>query len=187
MAKTPPTQTPGTNPEPDGVPVDFIPPAFQGKPGVDLLMDACRTFGIDPDPTLPLYDAARHGNADGRFRELLSWAFYPAQPGEPLPDKVVLVTAGGKKLTWFDDMDYPLDPQTELTLRNEFHAWTIDPKTSEQVPLPLPADLTLPRTAVDGRARKGDHVYQKGYLKEGGAKEAERRDQVRRRTRTAKG
>lgn len=175
MAKAPIPPQPQTTPDPQDQGGFPIPPALAGQPGVDLLMDACEVFGINPDPTLPPYDPKRHGAAKAQFLELVGWKYYPALPGEPLPNRVVLVTAGGQKLTWFDDPDYPLDPATELALRNLFHAWTIDPTTKDQVPLPLPADLTLPRQAVDGRPKAGDHVYQKGYLREGGRAESDRR------------
>src|ERR1051325_5464478 len=46
-----------------------VPAAFVGKPGVELLLEACGLYGIDPDPR-------RKPNHPTDARELASWKYY---------------------------------------------------------------------------------------------------------------
>ena len=103
-------------------------------PRAALLAEACRVFGINPDPEL-------------RPLELAAHKFYgSAELLEPM--SVSLVTAGGLKIR------YPIDAATEYRLRyNVFKAHkTVRNGWSEQhVELPLPADLRLPRVHLTGQ------------------------------------
>jgi hypothetical protein len=118
---------------------------------IDLLFDACEKFNVNP-------------SAQIRPRELASWRYYPAQALEDVPAAVVLVTAGGTKLKYFE-ADALKDPDTEERLRAIFRAWSIDPKTKERVPAPLPPDQTLPAEAVIGQVVAQAHRHQGGYLR----------------------
>lgn len=134
---------------------------------VDLLLEACDLFGINPDPeTRPI--------------EMLSWRYYAGDRRTDTPAKVVVVTAGGQKLSIWEDPDVPLEPETEETLRNIFNAWRVDPVTKLKVPAEMPNDLTLPRAAVTGLSDSQAHVYRGGYLRGGGKREAAKRDAERR-------
>lgn len=97
----------------------------------DLLREACRVFGINPDPDLVP-------------RELAAWKPYgSADLFEPL--SIVLVTAGGRKLR------YPIDERTENELRYHcFNAFKVNKTSGVITELPLPANLRLPRAAVTG-------------------------------------
>lgn len=139
-----------------------MPKALSGRGGADTLMDACETYGINPDPAL-------------RPVELAAWKYYQEDAIQGIPGYVQLVTGGGVKLRHYDDPDFPMDRDTEEKLRGIFGAFTIDPATKLPVPVPLPTDLTLPAEAVDGIPRKQDHRFRKGYLREGGKAEAARR------------
>lgn len=132
---------------------------------IQLLQEACEIYGVNPNPEL-------------KPRELLSWRYYPETDREPA--RVVIVTAGGQKLGCYEDPDFPLDPDTEETLRNIFGAWTLD-GNKNRVPGPLPDDFTLPRAAVTGTSDATDHQYKGGYLKSGGRKEGDKRTAARRR------
>lgn len=114
----------------------------------ELLIAACEVFNIDP-------------RIDTRPRELAAWRFYPGNRVEGVDASVVLVTAGGLKVR------YPIagDAETEERLRNTFGAYTIDPKTKERVPAELPADLTLPASAVTGQVVERAHRHSGGYLR----------------------
>mgnify|MGYP001403077985 CR=1 FL=1 len=97
-----------------------------------LLADACNAFDVSPDPgAVPreLNAVKGYGNRD-----------YYDDP------RVVLVTAGGRKLTW------PIDRDTEHLLRYQvFHAYTVDRRGGGiDQELPLPADLALPRPQATG-------------------------------------
>ncbi len=115
--------------------------------------------------------------------ELKAWTFYPGDDVDGRPDAVVLVTFGGVKVRHYADPDFlafgctepAMDSDTEERLRRIFNAFKVDPKTKEVSPAPLPADLTLPATHVDGRVRSTDHQYRGGYLKAGGKTEAAKR------------
>lgn len=132
-----------------------------------LLLEACERFGISPA-------------AEERPRELLAWNYYPARPLEDVPAAVVLVTAGGVKLKHFADPAYPMDPETEETLRRWLKAWARDAKDPQIiVPAELPDDLTLPHPAVTGLSEDRSHRYARGYLREGGKKEAAKRRAAR--------
>lgn len=138
-----------------------LPDNLKSAAGAALLLEACNTYGVDPDLTLPVY--AGHGA--GPFRELMAWKFYPGNEAAGVPDAVNIVTVGGVKVRHYADPDFPMDPDTENRLRGVFHAWKTDPKTNEVVPIPLPDDLTLPRTAVTGQSESTAHTYKGGYLK----------------------
>jgi hypothetical protein len=45
--------------------------------------------------------------------------------------------------------------------------------------VPLPDDLALPVAQVTGVATKTEHRYRRGYLREGGKKEADRREKAK--------
>lgn len=139
-----------------------LPASIANERGASLLLEACNVFGVNPDPSLPIYA----GRGPGPFKELMNWKFYPGTPAAGIPDSVVFVTVGGAKVRYYADPTYPMDPDTESRLRTIFHAWKTDPKTNEVVPLPLPDDLTLPKSAVSSQVdTKGTHVYQGGYLR----------------------
>lgn len=126
-----------------------------------ILLDACELFGVNPEQ-------------DQRPVELLSWRYRPGDPREQLPESVTLVTAGGVKIVHYADPAYPMDPDTTERLRAVFGAYRKD-KDGTRVPLPLPTDLTLPEGAVTGLVQSDEHVYRRGYLREGGRAEAVRR------------
>lgn len=139
-----------------------LPDSMKGQKGAVLLLDACNVFGVNPDTSLPLWA----GRGTGPFRELLAWRFYPGQPAAGVPDSVTLVTVGGVKVRFYADPDFPMDPDTENRLRLVFHAWKTNPKTNEVEPLPLPDDLTLPRSAVTSQVNpNAGHQYRGGYLR----------------------
>ncbi len=139
----------------------------QSDEAIELLLEACGVFGINPDP-------------DVRPVELLSWRYYREDVRTDTPAKVVVVTAGGQKLAIWEDPDVPLEQDTEEILRNIFGAWRVDPVTKLKVPGEMPDDLTLPRSAVTGISDSQAHVYKGGYLRSGGRREAAKRDAVRR-------
>lgn len=143
--------------------VAFVVEASQNgtKAALNLLLDACERFGVNPEQ-------------DHRPAELLAWRFSPENRVEQIPASVTLVTAGGLKLVHYADPGYPEDPDTIERLRNVFGAWKKD-KDGTRVPLPLPTDLTLPEGAVTGLVQSDDHVYRRGYLRDGGKAEAARR------------
>lgn len=117
---------------------DFQDDKGNQKPGLDLLMTACNRYGINPDPrAVPL--------------ELLNWKHYAA--GNGVPEHVVLVTAGGLKISEPIEAD---KGETEARLRQALGAFR---RTSlgELLPIPLPSAPVLPSEAVTGypRARVG--------------------------------
>ena len=162
-----PTAQPAAAPvqeQPGQIPAEGfeLPDAMKGQKGAVLLLDACNVFGVNPDPALPLWA----GRGTGPFRELLAWRFYPGQPAAGVPDSVTLVTVGGVKVRFYADPDFPMDTDTENRLRLVFHAWKTNPKTNEVEPLPLPDDLTLPRSAVTSQVNpNAGHQYRGGYLR----------------------
>lgn len=131
------------------------------KAALDLLLDACELFGVNPE-------------RDQRPVELLSWRYRADNPVDQVPAHVTLVTAGGLKLVHYADPAFPMEPDTLERLRNVFNAWKKD-KDGTKVPLPLPEDLTLPEGAVTGLVQADAHVYRQGYLRSGGKTEAARR------------
>lgn len=163
-----PPAPPAPPQEQDQPPVVVAAPVFvaevsgnQSKQAVDLLLDACELFGVNPEQ-------------DQRPVELLSWRYRAANRVEQIPASVTLVTAGGQKLVHYADPSYPMDPDTIERLRNVFNAYRKD-KDGTRIPLPLPTDLTLPEGAVTGLVASDDHVYRRGYLREGGRTESQRR------------
>lgn len=118
---------------------------------IDLLMDACERFGVNPE-------------ADARPRELASWRFYPGDRLEGRPAAVVIVTQGGLKLKHWADPNQPMDQDTEDKLRTIFRAFTISP-TKEVIPTALPSSLVLPVEAVTGQVLAKGHVHRGGYLR----------------------
>lgn len=126
-----------------------------------LLAEACLIFGIDPDPRKkPL--------------ELAGFRFDAGEPDgpNPVPASVSVVTSGGLKIR------YPMDSDTETRLRLAFGAFVVEKGSGERKELPLPDDLTLPRSNVDGVVRTNEHQYRPGYLRSGGKSEADRRETV---------
>lgn len=154
-----------------------VPDEFRGKPGLHLLMRACNLLGIDPDPTLPVFNPKRHKpEAGAAFRELMDWRFYRGDRSAGDPDYVTLVTAGGLKITHRDDMAQPWDDETDHRLALAFNAFRINRETKLPERIALPADLTLPANAVLGFSDETRHQYRRGYLREGGRAEADRRE-----------
>lgn len=152
-----------------------LPDAFKNRAGADLLMEACRAYNLDPNPKLPVYVHGKH-KPDPRlpYREILAWQYYDGV-GSGLPDKVVIVTAGGAKLS------YPPDTQSYDVLRNVFKAFTVDPITKQLVPGELPPDLSLPIETVTGIPITDKYILRRGYLREGGRAGADRREAAERR------
>lgn len=136
-----------------------------------LLMEACRVFGINPDP-----DAVVHYPNRQKSPEVASWKFYPSPDTVIEPDAVVLVTAGGVKLKYYTDGT--VDQATEDTLARVFNAFRRDAQ-GNVIRIPLPDDLSLPTTAVTGLGGTTDHRYERGYLREGGKEEGARRAATR--------
>ncbi len=128
-----------------------------------LLFHVCEVFGVDP-------------SADKRPEELLTWTFYPGKPVDGIPASVSIVTGGGQKLKLYEDDSLEDDTvQTlgrifKLTPKAEGKPWTTDD---------LPENLTLPPVMVHGYSTSQEHVYKGGYLKSGGAKEAARRQALK--------
>lgn len=152
-----------------------VPEAFKNRAGVDLLMKACQAYNLDPNPKLAVYVHGKH-NPDPRlpYREILAWQFYDGA-GSGLPDKVVIVTAGGAKLA------YPPDMQSLDVLRNVFKAFTVDPVSKQLVPGELPPDLSLPIETVTGIPITDKYILRRGYLREGGRAGSDRREAAERR------
>jgi hypothetical protein len=127
---------------------------------VALLAELCYTFGLNPNPAL-------------KPREVIAHKFDAGDENAtpPVPPSVTVVTGGGLKIR------YPFDDDTENRLRIVFNAYTV--RNGERVTLPLPADLTLPRASVDGQVHSTEHQYRKGYLREGGREEANRRAKLK--------
>lgn len=143
---------------------DLIPEAGKRTDdrSIDILLDACDRYGVNPEKT-------------ARPRELAAWRYYPGEPLDGIPDSIVLVTQGGLKIKHFSDPTYPMDPETEERLRNLFRAFKVDPVTKQPMAAPLPDELTLPAEAVTGLVTSDRHVYRRGYLREGGKEEGNRR------------
>ena len=160
MAKKP---TDPTGADPESEPLDSqstLPEAYRGKPGADLLAEACEIYGIDAHATEPV--------------QLVGWKFYPGTNFPKVPSRVTLVTAGGRKLS------HPMDAATLEQLRyHVFHLVRENKQTGELTFLPLPDDLTLPEPQRTGFSTSTDHRYEGGYLKNGGAQEAARRQALR--------
>ena len=122
---------------------------------INLLLDACEVYGINPDP-------------ETRPKELLQWRYYPADRREDRPARVVIVTAGGQKVDLFEgDADPMMTIDSEEVLRGIFNAYKIDPVSKLRVNSDLPEDLTLPRIAVTGVPEGVAHRYVGGYLRRG--------------------
>lgn len=140
-----------------------------------LLLDACERFGIDP---------TIHDQEGDSPQELASWKWYPGQPAKRVPASVVVVTSGGVKLRHYERPDFmaalctefAMDQDTEERLARIFNAFKRDPKTKEIMRLPLPEDLALPVHAITGVSGTTEHIYRRGYLREGGKKEADKRE-----------
>lgn len=159
----------GDDPDLNGMDLAEIPDDARGRTSAEakrLLVYACNLFGVNP-------------SVNAKPRELMNWRWVSGE-GEA-PDAVVLVTGGGLKLKCFEDPDWPMDRETEDRIRKAMNLFRVNKEKTEVVPLPLPADLTLPRHCVDGMApgQKRDHVYKRGYVKSGGRIEAARREAAR--------
>lgn len=124
------------------------------KAGVELLMDACDIFNINPSKS-------------ARPRELAAWRYFAGQDDgvDIFPASVVLVTFGGLKIKmWAEgEGDARFDEATLQRLSMTFGGGA------------LPDDLALPVGAIDGQVRDSGHVYKGGYLKSGGKTEADKR------------
>lgn len=166
-APTPAAPAPTPPPAPDpaaDVPMNFdrVPREANGRRNdreLDLLLDCCEKYGINP-----LIDAVPG--------ELAAWRFYPGDRQTRTPDAVVVVTWGGLKIRHY--ADGTTDQDTDERLRNVFGAWTLD-KDKQRVPAALPQDCTLPADAVTGLSVANRHRFEGGYLRSGGRSESERR------------
>lgn len=136
-----------------------LPEEYRGMRGANLLAEMCVIYGINPDP-------------DAKPRDLRRDAFkyYPPDTNEGTPARMVIVTAGGRKLT------HPPDADTLTQLRIIFKTARLNRTTGEVSHVGLPEDLTLPRSAADGKVRSDEHQYKGGYLKAGGKAAADARD-----------
>ncbi len=148
-----------------------IPDVFTGKPGIEMLMEACTLYNINPDQNLKPGDPKRP-------RQLLSWKYFGDNEGRPeLPDeRIVLVTGGGVKLS------YPADQDTVERLQRVFRLIRKrkGPNNEEIAEvLPMPDDLALPTSALTGIVETADHRYESGYLRAGGSVEGARRQAIR--------
>jgi hypothetical protein len=128
---------------------------------VDLLMEACTLYNIDPsDKADPV--------------QLLGWKFYAGDRRRNVPDRITLVTAGGLKIA------HPADEDTYERLTHVFRLRREKKQKDGGVEieiLPLPEDLSLPSSHLHGQAEtETGRRYQRGYLKEGGAAEFARRE-----------
>ena len=139
--------------------IAMLPTDEQALPGAVLFAEACLAYGIDPDPAVRPLEVLP-GDLGRR------WRYYPADEIEGRPAQVKFVTAGGVKIA------HPIDADFEQVLRRWLRAYHVDPKTREIVADPLPADLTLPREAVTGRASKTEHRLEGGYLRQLAARAA---------------
>jgi hypothetical protein len=136
-----------------------VPAEYKDREGIELLMAACTLYGIDPD-------------ADALPVHLLDWKFYRGDRRRGVPDRILLVTAGGLKIA------HPADDDTIDRLRRTFRLYRERKQKDGSVEidiLPMPEDLTLPTTTLTGQVESADHQYQRGYLREGGAAEAAKR------------
>lgn len=129
-----------------------VPLALRDRAGVQILLDACEMFALNPEPEIfPC--------------EVLSWTHYKATPRERR-ESVRLTTGGGRKLrVWANPLE-PFDDETEETLRNIFGAWRVMGKGKKRVPLPLPEDLTLPYEAAVGFPASMEHQFTGGFLRQ---------------------
>lgn len=115
------------------------------KDALELLLDVCERFGVNPDAAqVPA--------------ELAAWRWYPGDHRKRVPASVVIVTAGGVKLRGWADPDYPLDEDTADALRRHLKLFRTNPKTKEVEPLPIPAEPILPDLAVTGMPVPEDQV-----------------------------
>lgn len=162
-----------------------VTPAAGGRnprePLPKLLVKACEIFGVNPDPdALVKYPNPSPGvRAPKAEPELLNYKMYPGSAETGEPDAVCIVTAAGVKLKYFADDS--VDQATDDTLRRIFRAFKTGPDGAI-LAQPLPSDWTLPSNAVRG-VPGGDHQYARGYLKEGGKTEADRREDEQQRSR----
>lgn len=121
---------------------------------VALMLEACERFNVDP-------------RKNRTPMELLAWRFLPGNDLAipPVPDAVVIVTAGGVKLKHYEDPGFPMDLETEERLAKVFNAFHIDPKTKDVTRKPLPVSLALPASAVTGEVLTQNHIHPGGYLR----------------------
>lgn len=142
--------------EPAALSADDVMPEASGRrdaAALALLFDACERFNVNPGMQV-------------RPRELAAWRYYPGDVLEDVPPAVVIVTAGGVKLKYFEG-DVVKDADTEERLRAVFRSFVTDPKTKERLPGPLPGDLSLPAEAVLGQPASTAHRHPLGYLRRG--------------------
>lgn len=124
------------------------PASTEGSPLPEQLEALCRRFGINPDP---------------EAGEILAFRLTDATRDQPAT--VVVVTAGGLKLTATGEAADRFDEGTEQRLRQVFRCYRTDPKTKETIVLPLPEDLTLPAPLRTGISGSTAHRYEGGYLR----------------------
>lgn len=128
-----------------------------------LLKHVCEVFGVNP-------------SVDLRPIELLAWTFYPGDTVHQIPDAVSIVTAGGQKLKLY--ADDTLEDDTVQALARIFGLKPL-PEGKPFTTDALPDDLTLPPVMVHGLSTSQEHVFKKGYLREGGKTEAARRQALK--------
>ncbi len=135
---------------------DVLPVHEQTAPGVDLFMEACLLYGVDPSP-----DATPVEIPDpvGALRP--RWAHYPTNPRvlNAKPERIAFVTSGGLKIV------HPMDDDFERQLRRWLGAFHLDPKTREIVDDPIPENRTLPRQAITGEVLSAKHQHREGYMR----------------------
>lgn len=133
-----------------------LPAHERDAPGVDLFMEACLMYGIDPsEDATPVEIPEQAGAVRPR------WTFYATNPRllNAKPERIAFVTSGGLKVV------HPMDEDFERQLRRWLQAFHLDPKTRELVEDPIPEDRTLPRQAITGEVLSAKHQYREGYLR----------------------
>lgn len=133
-----------------------LPAHEREAPGVELFLEACLAYGVDPsEEATPVEIPEPAGAVRPR------WTHYATNPRvlHAKPERVAFVTSGGLKIV------HPMDEDFERQLRRWLQAFHLDPKTRELVEDPIPADRTLPRQAITGEVLSAKHQYREGYLR----------------------
>lgn len=141
-----------------------FPPERNGRTdaaAIAMLLRICEVFGINPDLAA---------------EEVLGWTYWPKNDAERTPAACTVVTFAGQKFKLFDD-----DTMDDDTVERLGRIFRIDPDPKTRV-IDLPDDLTLPPNMVKPVPSSADHVYKGGYLRQGGASEANRRQAVKKKT-----
>jgi hypothetical protein len=120
---------------------------------LNLLYSVCERFGVNP-------------TWDADPRELADWRWNPANRRAGKKESVTIVTAGGMKITEFEDGTH--DEETQERLRHIFQSYTFN-AVKERVQLPLPDSLVLPVSNVDGQVRTAAHVVRASWRRSAAA------------------